>query len=52
MIEGILKVLYFPSLIFILVPGYALYVNIGSLIIILMAIYRMCGKPQFNKEYL
>ncbi|KAM3137445.1 hypothetical protein pb186bvf_010418 [Paramecium bursaria] len=51
-IEGILKVLYFPSLIFILVPGYALYVNIGSLIIILMAIYRMCGKPQFNKEYL
>ncbi|CAK75013.1 unnamed protein product (macronuclear) [Paramecium tetraurelia] len=53
-IEGMLKVIYFPALLFLLSPQLHKYLNFGSIFICLLAIYRLQGLPKKNyfKEYI
>lgn len=45
-IEGVLKVLYFPALLFLQKPELHKYVNLGSVIICFMALIRIKGFPK------
>ncbi|CAD8061529.1 unnamed protein product [Paramecium sonneborni] len=52
-IEGMLKVLYFPALLFLFTSQLNKYLNFGSVFICLLAIYRLQGLPKKNyfQEY-
>ncbi|CAD8140022.1 unnamed protein product [Paramecium pentaurelia] len=53
-IEGMLKVLYFPALLFMLSPQLQKFLNFGSVFICLLGIYRLQGLPKRNhiQEYI
>lgn len=50
-VEGFLKVMFFPGIMLAILPGYSLYLNLFSLGICILAILRMVGRIQLNKEY-